>query len=62
MEGETSWFKIRNRNYSQMKGRREQFERLRERQNLLQPETSSRNFGVRQSDTATKWHAVASST
>ena len=30
-EGETSWFKIRNRNYSQMQGRREQFERLRAR-------------------------------
>ncbi len=33
-DGETSWLKIRNRNYSQMQGRREQFERLRERAEL----------------------------
>ncbi len=33
-DGDTSWLKIRNRNYSQMQGRREQFERLREQAQL----------------------------
>ncbi len=33
-DGETSWLEIRNGNYSQMQGRREQFERLRERAEL----------------------------